>query len=242
MPAYNKNDPETIQSMFTSIAKSYDRTNAILSFQLHRWWNYKLVRSVIVPAKPDTLLDLCCGTGEIAFSYLKRTSKPCHAFLLDFSEGMLECAKEKATKRPFSPNKEINYIQADAQSIPLSNNSIACATIAYGIRNIKNPQECFNETFRVLRPGGTFGILELTQPANSILNFGHRIYLNSMVPLLGRCFSANEAAYQYLCNSIQSFIRPADLRLLLEKSGFEQVTFLPLSGGVATILIAKKPL
>ncbi|MBA3958147.1 MAG: bifunctional demethylmenaquinone methyltransferase/2-methoxy-6-polyprenyl-1,4-benzoquinol methylase UbiE [Parachlamydiaceae bacterium] len=242
MDKYNKNDPASIQSMFTSIANNYDRTNAILSLQLHKYWNRSLIRSVVTPASPKDFLDLCSGTGEIAFTYLKQAHTPCQTYLLDFSEGMLACAKDKASRLHFPVTHQLHYIQADAQKIPLPDSSIDCATIAYGIRNVKEPGLCLQEVLRVLRPGGTFGILELTQPSNPLWRFSHRLYLNTMVPLLGRCFTSNQAAYQYLCNSIQSFIQPADLKGLLLNKGFHEVKSISLIGGIATILVAKKSL
>lgn len=238
---YHKNDPQTIQSMFTSIARNYDRTNAILSFQLHRWWNFQLVKKTLFAHQPEAFLDLCCGTGEIGFKYLKKAPRASEAYFLDFSEGMLACAKDKAAKLSFGKRHLIQYLQADAQQIPLPNCFLNCATIAYGIRNVQDPGKCIAEVYRVLKPGGIFGILELTEPKNAILRFGHQLYLKTFVPLLGRCFASNEQAYQYLRRSIHSFIKPMELKELLLNAGFEEVTVMPLSLGVATILVAKKP-
>lgn len=237
---YNKNQPETIQAMFGSIAKSYDRTNAVLSFQMHKRWNKQLVRAVIGENAPTTLLDLCCGTGEISFNFLREASNKCHVHLLDFCNEMLQCAQEKARIFHLDQQHHLNYIQADAQSIPLPDHSVDCVTVAYGIRNVADPAKCAREVLRVLRPGGTFGILELTQPKNPILRLGHKAYLHSLLPVLGWCFSANQEAYHYLCNSINSFIKPAELERVLIEVGFQQTSLISLSGGIATILIAKK--
>lgn len=239
---YDKNDPHSIQKMFTSIAKSYDRTNAILSFQLHRWWNRQLISKVLTSNAPSSYLDLCAGTGEIAYSYLKKAQHPCCTYLLDFSEGMLECAKTKLDEINFPVSHQFTFLQADAQSIPLEDNSVQCTTIAYGIRNIKNPKKSMEEVFRVLKPGGYIGILELTQPNNSFMRLGHSLYLKTLVPVLGYFFSHNQQAYQYLCRSIQSFIKPGELKKILIESGFNEITIIPLSGGISTILIAKKPI
>lgn len=239
---YNKNAPETIQSMFNSIAKDYDRTNAVLSFQLHKWWNRELVRIAVLPYSPDAYLDLCCGTGDIAFTYLKKSPKPCQAYLLDFSDQMLSYAREKAGNLKLSSVHQLSYLNADAQVIPLDDQSVQCVTIAYGIRNVKDPIKCFKEVYRVLRPGGTFGILELTQPNNTFLRMGHKLFLRTCVPILGRYLTSNQAAYQYLCNSIQTFVKPPELISALRSIGFMHTKSLPLSGGTATILFAKKPM
>lgn len=238
---YDKNHPNTIQKMFGSIANSYDRTNAILSFQLHRYWNKTLIDKVIRPTQPKVLLDLCCGTGEIALAYLKKAEQPCHAHLLDFCPEMLQCAKNKAAQLPAIEQHSMTYLQADAQALPLSDQTVTCATVAYGIRNIKDPKQCLSEVYRVLQPGAIFGILELTRPTNRFLRLGHHLYLRTLLPILGYYFSANEDAYRYLCNSIHTFVKPGDLHTMMNQIGFKEIQILPLSGGIATILIAKKP-
>lgn len=245
MKLYNKNDPATIQEMFNSIAENYDKTNAILSFQMHKRWNQALIREVLMSKQPDCLLDLCCGTGAIAFEYLKQTKArsnlhaPSQIYMLDFSEEMLAYAKKKADAQKLN-QFNLSYLQADAQCIPLPDSCINCATIAYGIRNVKQPKKCLEEVYRVLKTGGSFGILELTQPSNSVLRLGHGIYLRSVLPIMGKIFTSNEEAYQYLCNSINSFIKPEILSHFMKEVGFRDVQNIPLMGGIATILIGTK--
>lgn len=236
---YNKSQPETIQNMFSSIAKDYDRANAILSFRLHRRWNRQLVDSVTTHAPPGTFLDLCCGTGDIAYEYLRRQKIPQNIYMLDFCEEMLEQAKLNG-KKAGQTKHSIQYVNGDAQAIPLLSNSISAATIAYGIRNVKNPLMCICDVHRVLKPGGVFGILELTQPQNKVLRFGHSLYLKTLLPALGWAVASNRNAYEYLQQSILSFIKPAELEHLLHDAGFDDTRRIPLLGGVATILLAKK--
>lgn len=236
---YDKTNPESIQQMFNSIARQYDRTNAILSFRMHKWWNRTLIHQAIVPAKPAVLLDLCCGTGAIAFEYLKTIQEPVKAYMLDFSEGMLECAQLQAQRYGIN-HHQIHYLQADAQVIPLLGNSVNCATIAYGIRNIKDPSRCIKDVYRVLKPGGTFGILELTQPASPLLKFFHSFYLKNCLPLIGKIATSNQDAYAYLCNSIHGFTRPETLKTMMKETGFQNIQQISLLGGVATVLIGSK--
>lgn len=252
MTAYDKSNPASIQAMFGAIARRYDRTNALLSLNLHNRWNRQLVAasvSVTVPTSssaqssgPTTLLDLCCGTGEIALNFLRDTnlSTPRQAYLLDFCPEMLECAKIKAQKM-LLPSGAIHYIQADAQKIPLPDSSVSCATIAYGIRNVCDIQKCLNDTFRVLQAGGTLGILELTRPRNIFLRIPHTLYLKGLMPFIGQCVTSDRAAYKYLCKSIQQFIEPQLLAEKMAAAGFCQISTIPLCGGIATILTAKKP-
>ncbi|MBA3721745.1 MAG: bifunctional demethylmenaquinone methyltransferase/2-methoxy-6-polyprenyl-1,4-benzoquinol methylase UbiE [Parachlamydiaceae bacterium] len=240
MATYNKNDPASIQNMFNSIANQYDKTNAVLSFQMHKRWNRQLVQQVLSKQNPHNFLDLCCGTGDIALNYLQKAPNSCQAYLVDFCSNMLTCAKDKMSKNGIS-NHQIQYVQADVQELPFSNESMDCATMAYGIRNVKDPSKCIREVYRVLKPGGCFGILELTQPKNNLLKMGHRFYLRSVLPVLGRWLTSNQDAYSYLQNSIQTFIAPAELEKIMHRSQFIETRSIPLLGGIATIIIGNKP-
>lgn len=241
MERYTKENPASIQQMFGSIAQNYDKTNAILSFQLHKRWNRELVKHVGGEEEAETLLDLCCGTGDIAFTCLANSKKKRKVYMLDFCQEMLDCAKEKSFAQGLNKH-HISYLQADAQSIPLPAESISLTTLAYGIRNIQNPQACFRETYRVLTPGGKFGILELTTPQNPFMRFGHRIYLRTILPLLGKWLTDNKDAYRYLCRSIHTFTPPTEITRMLKEEGFQQITLSPLFGGIATLFTCTKPL
>lgn len=241
MASYDKKNPDTIQTMFDSIANKYDFTNGVLSLQLHRYWNQKLISSLINTEEEGTALaDLCCGTGDIAFRWLKKAKTPQNAKLIDFSKEMLECAKTKAPKLNASPIHTIKYIAADVHDIPLEDKTIDYATMAYGIRNVYSPEKCFQEVYRILKNEGKFGILELTRPSNSLLKFAHKTYLQRFLPIIGKMFTSNKEAYRYLSQSIDSFIQPAELQKMLMDIGFKNVKIKPLSWGVATIIIAEK--
>jgi demethylmenaquinone methyltransferase/2-methoxy-6-polyprenyl-1,4-benzoquinol methylase len=232
---YQKENPETIKAMFGSIAKQYDRTNGILSFQLHRKWNKSLIKKVQSKTNCSEILDLCCGTGEITFGILKNSKKPYEAFLLDFCSEMLSLAQQKAGLLDLKSHT-LHYFQADAQQIPLPDNSIDYVTIAYGVRNVKDPLKCAKEAFRVLRKDGAISILELTQPENLLLRLGHTLYLKTIIPLLGKLLTSNQEAYSYLQRSIKTFIPPRELEKILQLSGFQNVSRQSLTGGVATII------
>lgn len=237
--SYTKNHPETIQAMFNSIASTYDLTNSIMSLRLHKLWNRKLIKNTFNPKHPDTLLDLCCGTGAIGLDLLNSTTMPVKAYMLDFSAAMLQEAKKRAQELDLDRH-EIEFMEADAQQIPLAKESVMYATMAYGIRNVQSPQKCIREVFRVLAPGGTLGILELTQPDNDLLRVMHGFYLRNALPLVGRLFTKNANAYKYLSKSIKGFIPPKELQLMMFSAGFKQVRRISLCGGIATILIGFK--
>lgn len=238
---YSKDDPHSIQKMFNSIARRYDRANALLSLQMHRLWNRQLIKHVLMPPSHQKIdiLDLCCGTGDIVLGFLKNrqsASSVSSAYLLDFSSEMLMCAKQKAVRFGLKSPPLLHYLQEDAQAIPLPDKSVDRVTVAYGIRNIQDRALCFSEVHRVLRPGGIFGILELTRPQTKIFGWGHRLYLKTALPLLGHLVTTNEAAYRYLCDSIEAFSTPAELLQQLKHAGFEKFICKSLTGGIATLI------
>lgn len=229
-------DPIIIQSMFSKIAKNYDFTNGILSFQLHKYWNRKLTRSINASG---TLLDICSGTGEIAYRWLDEQKNPKKAIFLDFCEEMLEGAKAKRLPHLIKGH-QLQFIQADATFLPIGTEAVDAVSIAYGIRNVQKPEACFNEAFRVLKPEGTLSILELTEPKSRILRFFHNIYLQNFLPLLGGLLTKEKDAYAYLAKSVQTFTKPDELKLSLLNAGFKTVTLHSLTGGIATLIEAKK--
>lgn len=241
MPSYTKDKPHTIQAMFNSIAHSYDKTNAVLSLQLHKRWNQQLVRYALKAQDPSSFLDLCCGTGDIAYHLLKKSPSTCHAYLVDFSEEMLDRAREKCRTLPSKQKHKIEFVQADVLQLPLPSNTIGCATMAYGIRNVKTPSKAIEEAFRVLKNGGSFGILELTRPSNPVLAWLHGLYLRVIPPLFGRWLTSNAQAYHYLKNSIHSFTKPKELEKILQQAGFVNTRCHPLMGGIATLITGQKP-
>lgn len=237
---YQKESPQTIQAMFNDIAKRYDLTNNVMSFSLHKYWNRALVKSTVETNKSHVYLDLCSGTGDIGFDYLRFCKHSCQACLIDFSQEMLKIAQQKETKKLFRQQHQISYLEADVQSIPLPNAFADRLTMAYGIRNVQNLTKCFKEAYRLLKPGGLFGILELTRPKNVFVRTGHRFYLKRMLPIFGRFLNNNQAAYSYLSQSIDTFTSPEDLEKLLKKAGFYKTVQKSLTGGIATIILAYK--
>lgn len=220
--------------MFGAIASRYDAANSILSFNLHKSWNKRLAKSVEAN-NPSTLLDLCAGTGEIAYAWLKRQKEEKTAILLDFCPEMLDIAQKRAPK-----GHKLSFIEGDAQEIPLPANSVDAVTVAYGIRNVKTPLACFKEVNRTLKPGGVFSILELTEPKNSLLRWGHNLYLNRILPTLGGWITKNPEAYRYLSQSIQAFVRPDVLKEELAETGFTEIQVVPLTCGIAHLITCKK--
>lgn len=232
---YKERSSSQVQNLFGKIAKRYDLANGILSLKLHSLWNQKLAASL----KGPTLLDLCAGTGEIAYRFLNLHTSPQHALLLDFCPEMLAIAQSKQGRYK-EKGHSLDFIQADAAKIPLPDASVDSVSIAYGIRNVVDQESCLSEVYRVLKPGGTFAILELTEPKSKLLQKLHRFYLNTILPKLGGLITQEKEAYQYLSTSIQACIKPEAIQHKLEMAGFRSTTLTPLSFGISTLILSKK--
>lgn len=241
---YEAKNPTLIKELFDSIAPRYDFANSLLSFHLHTFWNRSLVNEALKNSNPKAILDLCSGTGEIAFRLLSKTKKnktlpkTCH--LVDLSPKMLNIAEARSKKLPLDIQNTLNFLEGNAENLTFANESFDLITCAYGIRNVQNPQNAFKEMYRILQPSGISAIVELTRPKNFFLKLGHSIFLKTYVPLVGKCFTSNKEAYNYLNKTIHSFMNPQDLQNIAISCGFSQTKIIPLLGGIATILILKK--
>lgn len=220
------------REFFDAIAKQYDRNNTVLSLGLHKRWNQALINAVSPTG--GTLLDLCAGTGAIGLTALKTPKPPSSAILVDFSHEMLAIARSRAPGNA-------TCIEADVQKLPLEDLSVDAVTQAYGIRNVADPVQCAREVYRVLRPGGLWGILELTRPPNRFIAPFHNLYLRTLVPTLGRLLSSDKQAYSYLSSSIRHFVDPNTLAAQIETTGFKLASCQRLTLGTATLVVFEKP-
>ncbi len=234
---YQSKSPETIRGMFSKIAPSYDKGNSYLSLNMHHMWNKALARKVSSNTDVKILLDLCCGTAEVTRQFLFTCYLPEKLYCIDFCPEMLTLAKEKFSKFPHPPTE---FIEGDAQDIPLKENSVDGITLSYGIRNVNNPLKCIQECARVLKPGGTLGILELTRPSNFLLRSCHKMYLQHILPFVGNMISKDKEAYSYLSKSIEHFIAPSAMNTLLTESSLDILETVPLLGGISHIFLAQK--
>jgi demethylmenaquinone methyltransferase / 2-methoxy-6-polyprenyl-1,4-benzoquinol methylase len=240
MTLYQKENPSSIQSLFDTIAPRYDVGNSLMSFHMHSLWNKRLARELLDRSRPKEMLDLCAGTGEIvwrALAYaLKQGMTVPHFHLIDFSSEMLQIAKSRSQQL----QGQFLFTEANVEALPLGSSSFDAVSIAYGIRNVQHMDLCMKEVYRVLRPGGWLGIIELTRPKTHFMRYMHNIYLKTMVPMWGKWAIRNEDAYKYLCKSIQSFICPEKVLEILRGTGFTSTSSTQLCGGIATLFFAQK--
>jgi demethylmenaquinone methyltransferase/2-methoxy-6-polyprenyl-1,4-benzoquinol methylase len=223
-------EASAIKEMFEGVAPRYDFLNRVLSLGIDRGWRRRVVESLELTPE-HRVLDLCCGTGDLALEIAR--SSPCTA--CDFTWNMLTRAKAKSRAKDIP----IAVVCADALALPFGDDRFDRATIAFGIRNLESMSAGLAEIRRVLKPGGRLAILEFSQPNRAWLRLPYRIYLDWLLPAVGGLLSRREA-YRYLAESIQGFPVPKVLVNLLEEAGFQNARYLRLSGGIVALHSATK--
>lgn len=228
---------EQVEAMFDSIASAYDFMNTAMTFGMHRLWLRKALKALQgLHLSPHSIIDLATGTGDVAFK-LSTRYPDAEIIGVDLSEGMLAVAREKATRLP---ENSIRFEQGDCLNLNYPDNSFSVLTIAYGVRNFEDLHKGFREFFRVLKPGGSFMILELSRPENKIIRLGYDIYARGVIPLIGRLVSKDRRAYTYLPQSIAAMPPRRRIAEMLEESGFKNVKYKSLTLGVVTYYIGSK--
>lgn len=216
-----------VQRMFARIAPRYDFLNHLLSFSLDRLWRRRAAhRFLPILRSPDArVLDLCCGTGDLAFALARaRHAQKSAGFPIigsDFVEPMLSRAREKSAKTP--PPESAVFAAADALYLPFADASFDLITSAFGFRNLANYEHGLREIARVLKPGGEVGILEFSEPGSGPLAAVFRFYFRHVLPRVGGAISGDAAAYAYLPGSVAQFPSPAALAALMEETGFADI-------------------
>jgi len=218
----------TVREMFTSIAPRYDLLNHLLSANVDRLWWWRTARSfATILSRPGArVLDLCCGTGDMAFA-LRNQSPEAEITGADFSHAMLKLALRKS-----SPGRMVNWIEADALQLPFPDESFDLVTSAFGFRNLADYDAGLREIRRVLKPGGEYGILEFNDPPGLRGKIYH-LYFNSILPRIGRLISGNNGAYSYLPASVARFPGPEELIQRMNEAGFRDLSWTPYTFGIA---------
>jgi len=216
--------------MFDRISRVYDRMNRVMTAGLDRTWRRRAVdRAEVGPG--DRVLDLCCGTGDLAIEAAGRLGPDGEVVGADFSEPMLEIAREK---NPGADAAPLSWVNADALELPFPDDSFDALTVGFGARNLADLDRGLVEMRRVLRPGGRLVILEITQPARQPLKAFFALWFDRIVPLIGRV-AGDSAAYSYLPSSVRSFPDAGTLALRMSEAGFGQIAWTVMAGGIIAI-------
>ena len=228
---------ENVRQMFDSIASRYDVLNHLLSAGIDRLWWWRAARACRATlSRPEAkILDLCCGTGDMALTMLRRrpsTASTEAMLAVDFSHNMLARGNTKFSRY------NVLAIEADALHLPLADNTLDLISAAFGFRNLADYAEGLAELYRVLKPGGEIAILECNQPSG-LVGAGYNLYFKKILPRVGALFS-DAAAYTYLPASVERFPRPPRMLELIHRAGFKKGRWTSYTLGVAGLYQATK--
>ena len=228
MQQYLQNKKGLVQNVFNQVYDRYDLMNDFMSLGIHRLWKKSLL-NMMNPSSNQNLIDVACGTGDIAKLFVKHVNKLCRIACVDPNKGMISKGKEKLSKF-----KNINWIISPAEKIPLSDNLFDFYTISFGLRNTANIDKALSEAYRVLKPGGRFLCLEFSKIQNTNLETLYKNY-SKLIPSIGKFVVGEKQPYEYLIKSIEDFLNQEELIDAMVKNNFEKCTYRNLSGGIVSI-------
>ena len=222
------NKSKLVNSVFSKVHRKYDLMNDIMSLGIHRIWKEQFV-DWMRPVTHSTLIDVGSGTGDIAKLFLDKTQKSNHITCVEPNIDMLEQGKNRLRKF-----ENIKWINAQAEKIPVNEESFDYYSISYGIRNVSDIKSTLKEAFRILKPGGRFMCLEFSKIDNELLNFFYKQY-SKAIPFIGKLVVGSDKPYKYLVDSIDKFYSQNELATLIVESGFSNVEYRNLSNGISAI-------
>jgi demethylmenaquinone methyltransferase/2-methoxy-6-polyprenyl-1,4-benzoquinol methylase len=224
-----------VGDLFASIARRYDLLNDLQSFGFHRLWKRRVVELAQLK-NGDRALDLCCGTGDIAFALAQRGAETTG---LDFSDKMLEVAQSRRQNARLK-NLNLKFLQGDAQQLPFPDNSFDAVTVGYGLRNLSSWENGLAEMVRVAKPGGRIVVLDFGKPQNPLWRKMYFTHLRCSVPLIGLLFCGNSQAYAYILESLKHY--PAQLAVEEKMRGLQlsDVRVINFFGGAMAINFGQK--
>ena len=226
---------EQVTQMFDNISGNYDGLNRVISLGIDVKWRNKVV-ALVAEKKPETILDIATGTGDLVILMTKTSAKKIIG--LDISEGMLEVGKKKIEAKNLSG--KIEMVLGDSENMPYPDNYFDAITVSFGIRNFETLEKGLAEIYRVLKPNGLFVILETSVPTKFPFKQGYTFYTKFILPIIGKIFSKDNNAYGYLSESAANFPFGETLNNILRKISFIECKAMPQTFGVATIYTATK--
>ena len=228
MKQYLQQRKGLVQGVFNKVFDKYDTMNDFMSLGAHRIWKKNLILS-LNPSKNKNLIDVACGTGDIAKLYIKSTNEEADIMCVDPNINMINYSKKQ-----FYNFKNIKWSLSNAENLKIKSNSYDFYTISFGLRNTKNIKKSLEEAYRVLKPGGKFVCLEFSKIENKNFNMIYKKY-SKIIPSIGKFVVGDDKPYEYLVKSIENFINQEELVELMKKSNFQKCKYRNLSGGIVAI-------
>jgi len=228
MQQYLQNKKGLVQKVFNQVYDRYDLMNDIMSLGIHRLWKKSMI-NMMNPSSNQKLIDVACGTGDIAKLFLNHVNKSSQITCVDPNKGMIEKGKEKLNEF-----KNLNWIIAPAEKLPIENDSFNFYTISFGLRNTKSLDKALAEAYRVLKPGGRYLCLEFSKIQNSNLDLIYKNF-SKFIPPIGKLIVGKKEPYEYLIKSIESFVNQDELVDLMKKNNFKKCNYRNLSGGIVSV-------
>lgn len=239
MKPYNEEQSkkEQVEQMFDNIAPTYDRLNHVLSFNIDRIWRKRVMR-IVRRHKPQLVMDIATGTGDLAIAMAKRIDDV-RIMGVDLSEEMLRVAHGKVLKLGMA--ERISLTKGDAENLDMvASESVDAVTVAFGVRNFENLEQGLGELYRTLKPGGKLIVLEFSIPRNKLVKWVYAQYSHRLLPRIGAMISKDRKAYDYLPDSVEEFPSPERFSAMLLGVGFADVKAKSQSFGIAHIYEATK--
>ncbi|TCJ13363.1 bifunctional demethylmenaquinone methyltransferase/2-methoxy-6-polyprenyl-1,4-benzoquinol methylase UbiE [Flaviaesturariibacter flavus] len=230
------NKKEQVAGMFDEIAGRYDFMNRVLSARIDVLWRKAAMRA-LAPYKPQLLLDVATGTGDMALM-AARILRPARIVGIDISEGMLAVGREKVCKA--NVGTQIELVSGDSETINAADNSFDAGMVAFGVRNFEHLEKGLGEILRVLKPGAPLVILEFSRPRLPVIRQLYGWYMGWLAPQMAKWFNQNKKAYQYLNASANAFPDRQDFVAILKNVGYIDTSFKPLSLGICCLYAGRK--
>ena len=227
---------QEVRAMFDRISGVYDRMNQVMTAGLHHRWRERAADLAEV-REGGRVLDVATGTGDLALELTKRVGPEGHVVGSDFSEGMLDLAREKASDRHI---EGVRFEWANALELPYPDDVFDAATVGFGARNFGDLDKGLAEMTRVVKPGGKVVVLEITTPVKPPLSTFHGLWFDRIVPALGKV-AGDEAAYDYLPNSVKRFPGPEGLAASMDRAGLGKIRWILTAGGIIALHVGTKP-
>jgi demethylmenaquinone methyltransferase/2-methoxy-6-polyprenyl-1,4-benzoquinol methylase len=228
-----------VDDVFHKVARKYDIMNDLMSGGLHRLWKDTLVAKISARGPGFRHLDVAGGTGDVAFRIAKKARADAKIVVLDINGDMLDVGRDRARQRGL--DDKLEFVQANAESLPFPDAHFDAYTIAFGIRNVPRIDVALAEAFRVLKPGGRFLCLEFSQVTVPGLDKIYEAYSFNVIPKVGQIVAGDGEPYRYLVESIQKFPRADDFEAMIRRAGFRRTGYERLTGGVVAIHSGWKP-